>query len=628
MKLTGFLIILLLITPTVGLVTIKTKYNELQDIELSYEPLKIIDTKNYATVHLDNLKYMYSDGYPILPYFTKTYTFPLGTQIKNIHVAAKESETIFLNKKICPAPTASSSGLSNSMVTVSEGDVYSKDEFYPNDWYNYHIGVGIHNGQRVVYASFHIYPILYNPVKNELRFSKDIDLYFNYNIPAEPVVIHDEYDLIIITPDQFFEALEPLKQHKNNYGINTIIVRLDEIYDGTYFSVNGRDDAEKIKYFIKESIETWGIDYVLLVGGRNGGLFNEKWWVPVRYSHLDDGGEASFLTDLYFSDIYKYENGQVVFDDWDSDNNGVFAEWSGFKRDKLDLIPDIYIGRLPCRNVNEVDIVVKKIIDYETADTQGWFEKMVVVGGDSYPDDPDDPYFEGEEENKLAITYMEDFEITKLWASLGTLNEPEDVIAAINQGCGFLFFDGHGNPMAWSTHPPHDGDTWIDGLGVRDMAELENDIMYPVCVVGACHNSQFNVSVLNALKIWEGSRWLHYIYYGETAYECWSWRLAVKAGGGSIATLGYTGFDYFGVGDYNDDGIPDCVQRLSGFMNVNFFKEYGVNGTDILGVLHANTLITYINELDPYGYNYDAKTVEEFALMGDPTLKIGGYVFT
>jgi len=296
-----------------------------------------------------------------------------------------------------------------------------------------------------------------------------------------------------------------------------------------------------------------------------------------------------------------------------------------FEKDDLDLYPDIYVGRLAARNEKELKIMVEKIIYYEeNAYGKEWFKRIVVIGGDSWPN-VTDPYYEGEEENKAALQYMQDFEAIKLWTSLGTLTGPQDVINAVNQGCGFLFFDGHGNPMTWATHPPH-SEEWVDGLKLKGINKLNNKDMYPVCIVGGCHNCQFNVSILNWLKIYEGfDKWLRHIYYGETAPECWGWKITRLSNGGSIATLGYTGLDYFAIGDYNNDSIPDCIQFYSGFLHVNFFKEYGLHGIDILGQIHANCLIAYINNLDPYNDQIDCKTVEEWVLLGDPSLKIGGY---
>ena len=44
-----------------------------------------------------------STGKPILPVISKTYTFPIGTEIKNINVDF-ETEEYLLSKKIQPSP--------------------------------------------------------------------------------------------------------------------------------------------------------------------------------------------------------------------------------------------------------------------------------------------------------------------------------------------------------------------------------------------------------------------------------------------------------------------------------------------------------------------------------------------
>ena len=430
----------------------------------------------------------------------------------------------------------------------------------------------------------------------------------------------DKYDMVVIAPSVFSETLQPLIDHKNTIGVPTFLKTTEDIYN----EYSGIDKAEQIKYFIKDAIETQGIKYVLLVGGRNGGVFEEKWLVPVRYSNLYDGYESSFTSDLYYADVYN-ETG--AFATWDTNGDGIIAGWNGFKKDVLGLYPDVYIGRLPCKNVKEVQIMVKKIIDYETSDKDSWFYDMVVVGGDSAPGDQ---FNEGEEENKQAITYMGDFTANHCWTSDETFTGPEDVMNAISQGCGFLFFDGHANPASWSTHPPGDEDTWITGLTVFDMPKLENGNKFPVCVVGGCHIAQFNVSMLNIIRDLIEYGPLGYFvqppymfYHMEWVPKCWSWQLASMDQGGSIATMGYAGLDWFAVGDEDGDEIPDCTQYYSGFMNTHFFKNYGVNNITVLGEAHTQTIIDYINTYPPMNAELDCKTVEEFVLLGDPSLQIG-----
>ncbi len=114
-------------------------------------------------------------------------------------------------------------------------------------------------------------------------------------------------------------------------------------------------------------------------------------------------------------------------------------------------------------------------------------------------------------------------------------------------------------------------------------------------------------------------------YYKEWVPECWAWRMARKINGGAIAIMAYTGLDWFATGDSNGDEIPDCTQFYSGFANTHFFKNYGVNNITILGQAHSQTLIDYITEHPPMDERLDCKTVQEFALLGDPSLQIGGY---
>jgi len=324
------------------------------------------------------------------------------------------------------------------------------------------------------------------------------------------------FDLLIITSENYTETLQTLKEHKENIGISTKIATLNEVYENMFWQ--GRDKAEKIKFFIKKAIDEWS----LFVGDFRT--------IPVRYCHNADilgFFEPFFISELYYADIYD-ENGD--FSSWDANNNGVFGEWTGniAEDSNIDLYPDVYVGRLACRNIIEVRIMVDKIIKYETkSSNQEWFNKIVVVAGDTYPEsiNPDWKGNEGEENTIKILQNMSEFEAVKLWTSDGSFSGPRDVIQAINEGCGFLYFDGHANPYSWSTHPPNDAEKWIDGLSVLTMSFLRNREKLPICVVGGCHNLQFDVH-LTKLK---DDPWYYYTWIP----ECWGWKLTRKIGGGS-----------------------------------------------------------------------------------------------
>ncbi len=604
--------------------TKQTIMEQTETIVFSYPEIAIKEDK--AVVSITNANtWLYTPNAPMLPASVITYTFPFGTNIKTLDVTFSEAQEQFLEQTLLSAPHPVTGVEGMKTIEIQEENEITT--LYPDKLFDYHLGAGLSGKDHVLFVTIRCFPIQYNPGENTIIFRNKAHLSLTYELPSTQPQTVDDYKLVIIAPKTFSEALLPLVNHKISNGITTKLVSRNEICDSVYFPVEGRDCAEEMKYFIKNAFDQWGTRYVLLVGGRYGGVLKEKWWVPVRYSHLDDdyNWEGSYLSDLYFADIYDaYGN----FSTWDSNGNGIFAEWNDQGKDIIDMYPEVCVGRLACKNVDQVKTCVNKITVYEnTTAGKDWFNRMVVVGGDSAPN-ATDPWYEGEEENKLALEYMTVFEGVRLWTSTGSFSGPEDVIDAINAGCGFLFFDGHGNPMSWSTHPPHNESIWINGLQVKDMPKLTNGEQLPITVCGGCHNGQFNTSLLNILKgiIQEQLQYFRWKFFlGEWTPECWAWKLISVKNGGSIATMAYTGLDWFAEGDYNNDSIPDCVQFFSGYVNTQFFKNYGVNNITVLGEAHTQSLIDYLTMFPPMQEKLDCKTVQEFVLLGDPSLKIGGY---
>jgi len=604
----SILILILIFESIVNGLNINEKIEKIEDVK--------IDSKDYYTI---------DPGCPMLPVIIKTFSFPIGTRIIDVDCIPLKIEKlkVKLTNAIGPLPLGFSFKKQKSNITE-----------YPKKWYTYNIGVGLYNNERKIFVAIAIFPI--RCFKDGIRYSKEFRIIIRYEkIRYENSSISYVYDMIIIAPKKFSGYLEALVKHKEKHGIKTILFTTEEIYR----NYNGRDNAEKIKYFIKDAIEKWGIKYVLLVGGMKGQRF--KWYVPVRYSNLDDNSswETAYISDLYYADIYKYDNG-IKFDDWDSNGNGIFAEWTKENKDILDLYPDVYVGRLPCRNIYEVKLMVEKIIKYETNFNKEWFKRMVVIGGDSFPDkEVGTDYIEGQVECDYALSFMKNFEHIRIYVKGGDIEfTPENAIKVISQGEGFIYFSGHGNPASWATHPYNDFDTWID-FGINCIMKLNNGEKLPIVVVGGCHNCQFNVSILRFFK---KGIWAYFL--GEMVPECWGWLFTRKIGGGAIATIGNTGLGYGTIGDGPvdevpdsiPDGIPDCIQYLGGWLEPHFFEVYS-KGKEILGETWGIALIDYLNRfpidwskdwigIKPYTIDLiNCKTVQEWVLIGDPSLKIGGY---
>jgi len=622
-------------------------YNNVEEIFESIHFSDIIfknSTKNdFINVISESTTTLANSGEPMLPFVNRNYEFPIGTDILDINVKFFGKETKELPKKISPAPKPVLNLINNKADTQfiqEEKSVYLNTDLYPNKKFSYSYHIGLKDNNRVLILNIKCYPVQYSPTEDIVYISKSIDIKIEYKQPETFSVYPEIYDMVVITPSKFKQSLQPLIYHKNKFGLTTFLKTSEEIYN----EYDGRDKPEKIKYCIKDYIEKFGIKYVLLVGGLKSQIWSKPrddlnqgsihWYLPVRYSNLKENSpinDPGYISDLYYSDIYKYVNGSIEFEDWDSNRNGIFAEWNGATVDVIDHYPDVYVGRLACRNNIEVKTLVRKIIKYEQkpADCQ-WFNRMIVIGGDSHYD-PSTNYLEGELVCDKALSYMSDFESIKLYSSYkdtkeGLTPSSTNISREITKGGGFLLFDGHGNPGSWDTHwyGEYSWENTPGGISIYRFPFISNRDKLPITLIGGCHNSQINVSLLPTLTK-KPYMWT----YGMPVPECFSWWLVRKIGGGSIATLGSTGLGYGYVGDNSDldsDGVnePDAIEGLGGYLSTNFFKEYK-EGANILGETWGATISNYLDTFQPMDDKIQMKCIQEWILLGDPSLMIGGY---
>ena len=528
-------------------------------------------------------------GKPILPVYTKIFNFPFGTKIKRVNCKPLQINQKVISEKIQPSPEPVLSIDVNNAVenrfvedyTFKDITVYNSMDFFPSSWYDYRIGCGLEDSNHVVFLAIRFYPVRYSPGQNIIQFTNTVDIKVEFIEPRQPVVFPDEYDMVVITPTEFSEDLQPLVDYKNDGIIATKLVSLDDIYTGTYFPVQGRDNQEKIKYFIKDAIENWDITYVLLAGGANK--------VPVRMSYVQDAYEESIISDLYYADIYD-QYGQ--FCSWDSNDNDIFGEYNYQGRtDFVDLYPDVHLGRLNFRSINEVSNVVDKIITYEStgAYMEDWFLDFVAIGGDTFSDSGN--VDEGEYLNQKALDIMDDFTPLKIWATSGKLQFAINIDNAINDGAGFVYFSGHGTYENWATHPHNRFDTWwpIGTYYDYRIETLNNGGKLPIVVIGGCSNCQFSED------------------------HCFGWSFVKNPDGGGIASYGNSalGYQYRGAA---------CSQGLSGARELNMFRAYKYQNAETTGEMWSQSITSYIND---YGLSsvYDYKTLEEWQPFCDPSLR-------
>lgn len=370
------------------------------------------DSAGYITVSLNGAPdLLMNPGQPLIPRLQRTYELPLGITHIQVSVVPTGLHDQTLKERIAPSPSPQPKADIQGMISNIGIDqtIYASDAAYPEAWYSMQTGVGLGSrGVRVTYLTVNLFPLRYYPDSNHIETADQMSLTITYDLPqAPPKTAGVENKLMIIYPVTFYSQVQRLVNHKNSIGIPTSSESLEFIY-GQY---PGADKPEQIKYFLKDAIETQNITYALFIGGLKSSLWGHMrdtinygakgWYFPVRFSNFQYDGAASYnyssdepgyICDLYYADIYKYDNETgYTFDNWDSNGNGIYAEWYGNTSfDKLDLYPDLAVGRLACTSEKELSTVIDKIIAYESKPADpSWFKRVMVCSGDGFIDQQD-----------------------------------------------------------------------------------------------------------------------------------------------------------------------------------------------------------------------------------------------
>lgn len=580
---------------------------------------QLVEYKGYFEVKAEGAaSYLMNIGEPMLPVYTTVFTFPWGTRIVNITYNHSKVKTIEISKEILFNPGFMLTNMGKTIIKGGKNNfVYNNDKLYPQEWWGHHIGNGILNRSQTVFLSLYSYPVRYSPAKNTLYYIENAEItiwYKKTNISFTPKT--QEYDMLIIAPSDFSSSIKPLVDHKKKIGIRSKIVTVEEIYNGTYFSAKGRDKPEKIKYFIKNAVENWGVSYVLLVGDKDK--------LPVRYRHIMIMSSPNLTvsqltkpiaTDLYYADIYDANGG---FCSWDANHNDIYGEYNWeWNSDKVDFYPNVYLSRLPCKDKKEVSTVVAKIIKYErNTYNKRWFNNLIICAGDTHPlrnlvqfiflllpgiKWKDIAVKEGEYIGDRIAENLTSFNIKKLYASQyfpWRGRKPltkRNIKREIENGAGFVLFTGHGSIDRWVTYKPLSL-LWrplLYGYTSKDVLSLKNKDKLPIVIIDACLCGAFDQG------------------------DCLAWDFVRSDNGGAVASFAYVTYSlmYF-LRDY-------VLYDFNGYIDMQFFKSY-MEGKDVAGELLVDILTAYLNN-HPYLSSMSYHQIEGLELFGDPTLKIGGY---
>lgn len=260
------------------------------------------------------------------------------------------------------------------------------------------------------------------------------------DIPSNLRSLTNGADFIIITHNDFYDQALPLKSLRENCdNLKTEVVNISDVYDEFSW---GLFDPVAIRDFVKCAYDSWTPRprYVLLFGS---GDFD--------YRNIIDPGDHNFIPPFETTELY--EGDSRVRDDF-----------YACVRGEDDFI-DLAIGRLPVRNPDQADHVVRKIIDYTNNPLTGdWRNRITFVADDVHGESN----FGFEREHTDQAEFLAEnqippgFEVQKIYlleypavytASITGVRKPaaqEDIIRSINQGTLIINYIGHGRYDLWA----------------------------------------------------------------------------------------------------------------------------------------------------------------------------------
>jgi len=302
------------------------------------------------------------------------------------------------------------------------------------------------------------------------------------SLPRElPSLLGPPVDLIIITDTTQLEAYEHFAQFKKSFGINTVVKTVAWIRE----HYAGVDDAERIRNFIRDAYEKWGISFVLLGG--------DPPLLPTRYVWVDRDEIYTSLwlpiaSDLYYSDLDG---------DWNADGDEKFGEVA----DSLDLFPDVFVGRVTTSSSEEVFDYLNKLNSYIFPLNTDIQTKALFFSSNLDHDWPGLPYA-----YELAEHLPEQFAKSFLDETLDNLSQ-QTLKDSMHSGFGIVTGIGHGDVNTICIHFANPRSY----VPIFYFDSLANTNLYSLMTVITCYTNPFQSDCI-------GEHWILNPHGGGIAY--------------------------------------------------------------------------------------------------------------
>jgi hypothetical protein len=434
----------------------------------------------------------------------------------------------------------------------------------------------------------------------DLSFIPGIDYSYLNDLWYNPKI-----EMLIISPNNtdFINALKPLMNWKNEKGVKTVILSNFSLYEGI-------DDAEKIRNMIKSYYEKENIQWVLLAGDAGSGTDE----IPIRMVYNPDvkryadpqresvGGEYYKPTDFYYADLTG---------SWDSDGDGDWGEAPQdnlYGLDEISWIPEVYVGRFPANDANELEIMVNKTLKYESDPFIGnWMNRMLLAGAIS------------------DLSPLEDEAVltTYIWSNY-VLNEME-----------FTHLHRTASPFDPPIPPGPNRQEGLTSTNIRD----EMNLGYSTAII-ASHGIYTYFQDTTGVQIFTSSQAdslnnnnMPFLLYGDacttSSYDINDISIGEKLlklpNAGAIGMIGALRVSWYFEGDTNLEMLNRGNAKL-------FWKEFFINKKFQQGRALYDSKVAYINS-DYYKignnvakgstiYDFERKNILTYNLLGDPGVDI------
>lgn len=434
------------------------------------------DNKAYMVLEYEDCMINESVGQPSLPYKYLYFIVPNEPECFSITLNDSISEIVGLSTPLLPVQPPIATSINSSIDKIISKNIslaYSKG-IYPEEIVKI-VDDGYFDGDKRI-LTVRVSPVSYNAINKEIKFYTLIDFTIRYeykltktnSVKTSPVHsakalvgvdLHNRlkfvenksdinkftqnikvstvgvslptYEYVIVTSENLAPYFERLIDWKRQKGLNAGIITMQDILNNPSIvkdeMSNLSDDAGKLRQYLRLAYQN-GTKYVLLGGGKSV--------VPIRYGYGNYGGTVDQIpSDWYYSDLNS---------NWDKDNDGYLGEAG-----EIDYYPEVYVGRILCKNKQEVENYIDKLLLYEQNPGKGDFAYLKKAFYSQT-----DQLQQNRQANTIANDLQSIFPKYTILEEYPSYNDPnptfptgKDLIDAMNQEYhGFLSWFAHGAP--------------------------------------------------------------------------------------------------------------------------------------------------------------------------------------